>query len=57
VALIAIAGPVLFIFIGLREAELVRQHGGHISFPGAVGGSVLVLSFATVFAFVAFLLL
>ena len=56
-ALVAIFGPLLFISNELQEAESARQYDGHVSLPGALGGSLLVLAVAVFFAFVAYILL
>jgi len=56
-ALVAVSAPILFISNSLTEAGSVRQHGGHFSLAGAVGGSLAVLALAGFFAFVAFTLL
>jgi hypothetical protein len=57
VALIAIAGPVLFIVNERQETKSAQQYNGHASFWGAVGGSATVLFFALFFAFIAYFLL
>jgi hypothetical protein len=59
-AIVALTGPILFIFNSLNEADSIRQnggHGGHFSLTGAVGGSLTVLVVAALFAFLAFTLL
>ncbi len=56
-ALVAIAGPLLFIANELQEADSARQYGGHASFGGAVVGSLTVLILAGFFAVIAYVLL
>ena len=56
-ALVAIVGPLLFISNELQEADSARQYGGHASFWGALGGSLVVLILAGFFALIAFVLL
>ena len=56
-AIAAVLGPILFISNSLNEADSVRQHGGHFSLAGAIGGSFAVLVLAGLFAFLAFTLL
>jgi hypothetical protein len=56
-AIVAIAGPLLFISNELQEAESARQYGGHASIWGAIGGSLTVLVLAGFFALIAFVLL
>jgi hypothetical protein len=56
-AIAAVMGPILFISNSLNEADSVRQNGGHFSLAGAIGGSLVVLVLAGLFAFLAFTLL
>jgi hypothetical protein len=56
-ALAAVVEPVLFISNSLNEAESIRQNGGHFLLASAIGGSVAVLAFAGLSAFLAFTLL
>jgi hypothetical protein len=56
-ALLAVVGPLLFISNELQEADSARQYGGHMSFWGAVGGSLTVLALAGFSAFIAYVLL
>jgi len=56
-ALVAIVGPLLFISNELQEADSARRYGGHASFWGAIGGSLVVLTAAGFFALIAFVLL
>jgi hypothetical protein len=56
-ALVAIVVPLSFVSNELQEVESARQYGGHLSFPGAVGGSLAVLVVTGFFALIAFALL
>jgi hypothetical protein len=56
-ALVAIVGPLSFASNELQEVESARQYGAHLSFPGAVGGSLAVLVVTGFFALIAFALL
>jgi hypothetical protein len=55
-ALIALAGPLLFLSNELQEAESAHQYGGHASFPGALGGGLAVLVVTGLSTFLAFVL-
>ena len=56
-SLAAVMIPLLFISNELQEAKSARQYGGHVSFWGAIGGSLTVLIVAVFFALIAYVLL
>ncbi len=56
-ALVAIAGPVLFIANERQETKSAQQYNSHASFWGAVGGSATVLFFALFLSFIAYFLM
>jgi hypothetical protein len=56
-ALVAIVGPLLFIFNEMQEAKSASQYHGHASFWGVLGGSATVVFLVLFLAFIAFLLL
>jgi ABC-type Fe3+ transport system permease subunit len=55
-AFVALGVPLMFISNELQEADSARQYGGHPSFWGAVGGSLIVLIFASLFALLSYMM-
>ncbi|HXN53239.1 MAG TPA: hypothetical protein VN943_15010 [Candidatus Acidoferrum sp.] len=53
----AIFLPLLFVSDQLREIESMKQYGGHVSFWGAVGGSLTILVCAGFAALLSYLFL
>ena len=56
-ALLAIAGPFLFICNEIQEAKSAHQYNGQPSVLGILGGSAAVLFLALFFAFVSYFLI